>query len=477
MSAHELGPDPARWPENPYELLGVSFGMSPRDLRRAYTRLIRTYKPEQFPEHFRRIREAYETVLRHAEFFTFGAAASPANGEPMSEETAAPSPEPESGAADGKRDGMVPARARGLEEQLNDLWEQACRGEEREAYWGLRELSQRYPRHSDLRLRLYWLLALSPELDEGRSPCAWLVEELRDNGLPGSARELYRRELEADPVEALTDRCAALLECQAPAERLTELAGWRWQAAGRLGRWDVITDDLQRLRQLVLGEGEEAWVRLLLASLDQLAWAPGLPDGQIGSYFQEVEQLGHLGARLGFEFDRLEFLRELSAQWRRLAKDRLLLLPALAPALVPLVPLSWTRPIEEVRPALLEFLGWVARHAHDTLNNLDRLQNLAPAVLAQFGRLLESLRDDLDVPPEPEVTEAVTRLTLDFLEGGGNFSYGEEDRHRLLDFCLREAVSPELVARVVENEVRLAELLTNDWPLRYVYLAYQLFWA
>src|SRR5260370_450178 len=72
MSAHDLGPDLDGWPEDPYQLLGVSFGVLPRDLRRAYTRLIRTYKPEQFPEHFQRIRDAYETVLQYAEFFGGG---------------------------------------------------------------------------------------------------------------------------------------------------------------------------------------------------------------------------------------------------------------------------------------------------------------------------------------------------------------------------------------------------------------------
>ena len=65
-----LPDDPAQWPTDPYELLGLPRTVGPRDLRRAYTKLIRTYKPEQFPEQFRRIRAAYETALRMAEFFS-----------------------------------------------------------------------------------------------------------------------------------------------------------------------------------------------------------------------------------------------------------------------------------------------------------------------------------------------------------------------------------------------------------------------
>ena len=59
-------------PEDPYELLGVPRDAGPRDLRRAYTRLIRAYKPEQHPEQFRRIRAAYEAALRLAELFGTG---------------------------------------------------------------------------------------------------------------------------------------------------------------------------------------------------------------------------------------------------------------------------------------------------------------------------------------------------------------------------------------------------------------------
>ena len=64
MSDHALPDDLSQWPSDPHELLGVAHGVAPRELRRAYTRLIRRYKPEQHPEHFRRIREAYEDCLQ-----------------------------------------------------------------------------------------------------------------------------------------------------------------------------------------------------------------------------------------------------------------------------------------------------------------------------------------------------------------------------------------------------------------------------
>ena len=41
-----LPEDLSRWPTDPYALLGVTHDVAPRDLKRAYTQLIRTYKPE-----------------------------------------------------------------------------------------------------------------------------------------------------------------------------------------------------------------------------------------------------------------------------------------------------------------------------------------------------------------------------------------------------------------------------------------------
>src|SRR5881396_2443210 len=62
MSEHELPEDLKQWPRDPHQLLGTKPGVAPKALRQAYTRLIRRFKPEQFPEHFRRIREAYDQV-------------------------------------------------------------------------------------------------------------------------------------------------------------------------------------------------------------------------------------------------------------------------------------------------------------------------------------------------------------------------------------------------------------------------------
>src|SRR5262245_44111221 len=204
MSEHSLPEDLARWPKRAYELLGVDPHVDPRELRRVYTRLIRRYKPEQFPEHFRRIREAYETVLRQAEFFqTIRGADTDEDDDSAasSDEPSGPGEASAKGAAAVQPWRPVPS----LVEELEELWRRACAGEEAAAYRRLLELQQSEPASVDVLLRLYWLLTLTPELDAARTPCHWLAQGLSHN-LVGPLWELYRREIAEEPAEALSER-------------------------------------------------------------------------------------------------------------------------------------------------------------------------------------------------------------------------------------------------------------------------------
>jgi len=65
MTEHSLPDDLQRWPRDPFGLLGLDRDADFRQARRAYVQLIRRFKPDQFPEHFQRIRAAFEIVQRH----------------------------------------------------------------------------------------------------------------------------------------------------------------------------------------------------------------------------------------------------------------------------------------------------------------------------------------------------------------------------------------------------------------------------
>src|SRR5688500_12033029 len=69
--ADHLPDDPRHWPDDPFRLLGVEPPATETDVKRAYTRLIRRFKPEHHPEQFRRVREAYEHALEMLKWHGF----------------------------------------------------------------------------------------------------------------------------------------------------------------------------------------------------------------------------------------------------------------------------------------------------------------------------------------------------------------------------------------------------------------------
>jgi hypothetical protein len=62
MSQESEAPDWSLLPHSPQAFFGVEAAGDRKDLKRAYNRLLRQFKPEKFPAEFQRIREAYELL-------------------------------------------------------------------------------------------------------------------------------------------------------------------------------------------------------------------------------------------------------------------------------------------------------------------------------------------------------------------------------------------------------------------------------
>jgi hypothetical protein len=483
MNEHTLPEDFSRWPASPFELLGVRPGVSDRDLRRAYTRLIRVYKPEQFPEQFRRIREAYEAARQFASFFATPDPETPAD-VPAPEDERSPDPRPvpatpEAGDNTGTPvvDHPVPG-PRSLEEELDEAWDSAVDGDEARAYARLLELHDRHPERTDVCLRLYCLLSVAPGLDTRRPACVFLAQGLRQAGGSGPCHELYRREIETDPAEALTERFAGLLEAVTQPGLLATFVRWRWEAAGRQKRFDVIADDLPRLRTRLAVEQEEVWLRLLAAAADQLAWAPAAPADAAGlaECLHEAGEHEHLHLRCPDIFDRLENLERIATGWQSLRKSG-----AMPAALLELLARFWTRPFAEVRRSVAALLAAVAAAPAVWLGHLDRLKAVSPPLLSLFGQVLATYEETREPDADRRNPEELAVLARHFLEEYGGLRY-QALRPRLLTFCLREFLEPDVLARVaLARTVVLPpgwlNELVNDWPLRHVYRACALLWS
>jgi hypothetical protein len=368
-----------------------------------------------------------------------------------------------------------PAPPRTWEEELDEAWSHAVEGDEARAYARLLHLLDRHPNRPEICIRLYSLLAVAPELDGQRTPCNFLLLGLRRAGGGGPCHELYRREIEDNPAEALTERFAELLETTTQPGLLSTFARWRWGAAGRQKRFEVIGNDLPELRARLAADHEEIWLRLLVFAADQLAWAATPPNSfGLPKCLQEIALHKHLELRCRDVFDRLEYLESVAVGWRSLKKK------GAAPAdLLDLLSRFWTRPFAEIRRDATALLAAVDAEKEVWLAHLDRLNEASPPLLSLFGKMLDSYQETLDRDDERDPAE-LTVLARQFLEEYGGLRYSAALRPRLLAFCLREVIAPDVIVQLALNktvvlpQARLNKLV-KDWPLRHVYRACTLF--
>lgn len=478
MSEHELPDDPARWPSDPFELLGIERGASPKDARRNYTRLIKTYKPEHHPEQFRRIREAYEAVVRSIEWMSrFGGEVVETRAEtptPSNDQPPANPSEPRSIQVD------VPSTSKPTwVDEAGLLWERACEGLEAEAYRGLKALHDSGQGSTAISLRLYWLLALDPSHDPDRHPCDWLLEALRNSGAQGSAFELYRREVEADPGEAVHARFDQLLTLEAPPPTVAELYAWRWAAVRKIERWDVVAADLPVARRRFFGAEETYWLRLILIAADGAAW---IRRGELHSELwrdleQEIKQLAHLGTRFHEWFDQFDYLSTIRQEWQAARS-----VFGHGNQLLDLLATGWHAPLEDYRTFLLTTLARLAEHPVDWLRYFDDIRREYPAVFSAISEVLHGAYQQAE-PVKPVPASQIARLTSEFI--ASFHSYEESFRFELVEYCCREWIDPfAMVQALADNMVQWRSELSpevlvgiaDDWPVRLVCLAFRLFW-
>jgi hypothetical protein len=463
MTAQPLPDDPADWPDDAHELLGVPPQADRNELRRAYTCLLRIYKPEHAPEAFRRLRQAYEQALVWADYqarYRVEPEPSPEHDMPV----ATPLPRPNA----------IPTRS--VEEQASEAWS-AWQDDPEGAWRRLLGLHERHPQNQDVYARLYWLLKLRPELDAGNSPGDWLARGLlaRDGAI-GPLRELYRRELLARPGEALSERSTQLLQAQHDAGRLLDLAGMRWRAAARLEQFDTIHQDLEALRPRWERADPDTWLRLLLAAVDELAWWPEA--GMVSLFDAYCGEINRLETIKVAQFDalaRLDLLRDLSVNFHRLSGAS-----HVRRELRELVARSWTTSSWELEGETIRIVAPLARQPNQLLAHFDGLHALCPGLLAQLGGLLEqaAMSRGTEADWSAEVRDQLVRDMVDQLDWQDYNRF----RARLVQFCVEELVSPELAAQTLQADEsyglnsgkHLADAILTDWPLRYVYQAHKL---
>ncbi|MDY3556784.1 J domain-containing protein [Gemmata sp. JC717] len=458
MDAPPLPDDPRDWPADPFALLGVPRSVSEADLKRAYTRLIRKYKPDHAPDEFRRIREAYEAAIEMSRWYRDAPPHAPDVAPPFPAVTfSTPVPEAASAAPDPV---ARPGAGRPPADPIAAAWADAGRGAFADAYAALLAVEREGSNRADVPLRLYWLLALRPALDADRTRHDWLALALTRAGLGGPAVELYRREL-ATTSDALYGPYAALLDhpgAHGPA--LLALAGLRLDAAAAHECWTKIELDLEALARRVRDLDEVLWLDYLANVIGRIACRQPSVALQCTPL---LANLKHLELRHPEAFDRIDRDWTLAELW-----TRSLLVPE---PIRRAVAFGWG---PGRRGPLRAVAEWARAAPAEALRKCDQVNGQETPLLAVFAQILEAHRDEGGPWDEfpPELVRGLVRARL---APALRVLYAQV-RPEVLQFLLAERIDPsELVAAcAVDGEplVRtFAARVREDGALALVYRA------
>jgi hypothetical protein len=481
MSADSLPDDLNLWPHDPYELLGVEPGCDARSVRLAYTRLLRTYKPESAPEQFRRIREAYELLTDYGRYdgcsdmsyWSLGPFG-PLSEEPESDE----SPEDSTDEAPKRHDRSATRQDRENRQALAAAWHRACDGDRKGAYQVLKEYRERHPSRGATYPMLYWLLTVDPTIDSVRSPREWLARGLLAAGWQEPLDQLYYRELTLHPREVLTARYARLMSADHGEAALPALLALRWATFGtRVGGPSQLADDLEKARTK-FGEDPRRWVRLLLEAVRHLAWLCGGESGheQFSRYRRELHTFDFLQWELQWEFEQLDMNLEVARACGRLPKTKH------AARFRALFECHARQPVSLTRHLLMRWLRPLAIWPHMALRRLDKLHARSEFLAEHLLAIVASF-----APPHADPSrDQVRRLQpiADALHYAMRCVPYESLRPAILGFCIRQAISPETLATamlgesdsVTRDRVERQVQLHDDFPLRTICLALRFFW-
>lgn len=447
----------ADWPRNPYELLRVTRGMDAAEIRRAYVRLIRHYTPELAPDAFQRIREAYESLTS-------------SNPLPPPREFTPPSPQLPGDAPTQRVDGSDPsASSLDLDARLNHLWEQACAGNLRSAYAGIRQLLSAAPGLDHIYLCLFWLLRCRPTLEPSRTPLSWLTQGMSSAVSRDRLLILYCSEIERDPAHVLDESSNHLIGELGDIDQALQIARCRWRACAWLERFDVVRCDLARLRGSLRDSVSEQWGLVLMAAIDSLMWAESSEfDDLVRNCVAEVGTFQELELRHPAEFDRLEFIYEMTRDWSETTKD-------LPPYMLQLVKAYCLNQPHACVPGTEIIMDKFVHHPAAAIAMLDSWLKRNPNLVIQLDNAVRGSDNrpapEAGIPDEPWLKGRI----LESLLLNRDRSY-DHLRLCLLGLCTYECVPPSYIARIcheerfrLEDGSQLGQLIAADLPLTLLY--------
>ena len=486
MSNTSLPDDLSQWPGDPYELFGIDRSAGMRELRRAYAALIRRFKPEHHPRHFRRIRDAYESLEWQARWRDRGATLEPQDVDeedredlPASAQGVEPDAQPPGNAPLSPLQAKDPPRVERprAEDDIDLVWSRAIKeGADWQAlYRQLVQAADRGATDEVLFCRLYWLLMVAPHVDGERKPVDWLAAGLARNTSTPRLMSLYFQELNRRPEESLRERSRALLTQPRPTWQLAELARHRWRALRVLDRLEEIAVD-QRLLSGPFISAHEEWAQLLMTAVEVLVWSNGEAVAmQLGECLREIEQMTDVQLELAGALDRHELLLAIAADYRQYHDA---FYPDFPKGLLQLLPELWLNSDAGQR-RLVEILASWVDHPEIALDGLESLNQTCRVTLSYITDLLTSL-----APRERESLDGARRRSIENLIETHEWGLYRACREQLCQYCLRTGIWLDEILEVMHTDPQYADLadgtassyLREDLPLKCLLAGHRAFW-
>lgn len=418
------------WPSDPYELLCVDKSTDKKTLKKIYTKLIRIYNPNHSPEHFRKIREAYDEILEEQKVAAYFAQ--------ISEEVPDNTEEIET----------VSVEKETWYSQSLDIWQEAIAGNVEEALLKFQEAHNRDP-DPDTTLKLYWLMKLTKRSSSELILC---LEKSIQISADSRVLQAYFRELENEESRALEDDYLNFILNVAGSDiaLFRQFVLKRWVGFYKNKNFALIRRDVEEVREHFSLASEDQWALLLLFVHKFISFADGEEVvSMLKQYHSELESIPvSSGGEFDAAMDHYEYLRAVRKVVRKVEIDEL--------------PKEWKKIIsdfwvgnealyrENLRSIMIDW----SLNPLDALSSLDNVPyNMRTIIFTQIKRIVYTF--SLSQGPYIFISDAETvgEKCRYFLQGKEGLRYPLQ-RENLLKFCLNEDVAPDtLYDYIVEHQL------------------------
>ncbi|HQX48459.1 MAG TPA: hypothetical protein PLY87_00815 [Planctomycetaceae bacterium] len=446
------------WPLSPFEVLGVPRTADKTEVRRAYSALIRRFRPETHPRHFQRVRESYEAVLTIVQSRDSQDGRLPAelriDLSPLIRTPGVP------------RESIRETRNVESQESSDStaaelLWLEFSQRPQRSQFDGIRNLLQGSSANATTLLIGFWMLKLCPEFAPLEQPAYWLMRGIKEYPLDSRFVDLLLIELQRHPELTMSGVSGRVAETFRNSELLLIYLHGRWTMLGQRRRWLQLREEISELRPKIALEFSAAWFGLIMRCFRATMF---LRDSDVSELQREIRsEIESIGAH------HREFSAAMDEMDLLLAAQDTLDDQSESTELDNILRECLVQNDHELRHRLFEFTEEWIESPDVGLRRLTNLSSRHPELIWLLMSRMSGLEafNDLSRQLHPDLPDAVRDLLSECTTIGYHVA-----RYATAQFCHQHAISGmDLLAQLMSlteclpSAQMLSETIRSDAPL------------